>query len=265
MISKLFKAIEEGNETTTKLLLDTGADIHTENDYGETPLHIATWEGSEACIEVLLDAGADKDKADEYGKTPLHIAAEKGHFEIVKLLLDAGVDKDKTDETGKTPLYFAVYYGHIEIVKLLLDEGVDIHKEDNYGETPLDLARACEFECVERSTARPARTWWNEEEDAPCCVGVSRAIYEGSDSDSDDVSYGRIANLLENATYKNIADKVLVAVSQQDIIFDTAFIIFKKTVKEETANVCWLSIDDTDTHNKLYDIFLEKFSNKNNH
>jgi ankyrin repeat protein len=68
-----------------------------------------------------------------------------------------------------------------------------------------------------------------------------------------------IVKLLLNATYKNIADKVLVAISKQDLIFDTAFIIFKKTVKE-TIIIEGFNIDDTDTHNKLYNIFQAKFS-----
>jgi len=51
-------------------------------------------------------------------------------------------------------------------------------------------------------------------------------------------------------------------VSQQDIIFDTAFIIFKKTVELqlETIKIKGFNINDTDTHNKLYNIFHAKFS-----
>jgi ankyrin repeat protein len=71
-----------------------------------------------------------------------------------------------------------------------------------------------------------------------------------------------IVKLLLDATYNDIADKVLVAVSQQDIIFDTAFIIFKKTVELqlETITIKGFNIDDPDTHNKLYNIFHAKFS-----
>ena len=147
--SKLFKAIKEGNETTTKLLLDSGADIN---------------------------------KADNDGWTPLYIAAQNGYVEIVKLLLDSGADKDKADEDGRTPLFTAAGKGHDACVKLLLD-----------------------------------------------------------------------------ATYNDIADKVLVAVSHQNIIFDTAFIIFKKTV-ENTITIDGFNIDDPDTHKKLYNIFQSKFS-----
>jgi len=65
--------------------------------------------------------------------------------------------------------------------------------------------------------------------------------------------------LLLDATYNDIADKVLVAVSQQDIIFDTAFIIFKKAV-ENTITIDKFNIDDTHIHKKLYNVFQAKFS-----
>ncbi len=150
--SMLFQAVEVGNETTTKLLLDSGADINKAREDGRTPLFIAAQNGHDACVKVLLEAGADKDKAETEGVTPLYMAAGKGHDACVKLLLDA--------------------------------------------------------------------------------------------------------------TYNDIADKVLVAVSQQDIIFDTAFIIFKKTVELqlETIKIKGFNINDTDTHKKLYNIFYAKFS-----
>ena len=63
----------------------------------------------------------------------------------------------------------------------------------------------------------------------------------------------------KRVTYNDISNKVLVAVSQQNIIFDTAFIIFKKTL-ENTIKIEGFNIDDPDTHKKLYNIFQVKFS-----
>ena len=189
--SKLFKAIKEGNKTTVKLLLDSGAVC--------------------AC-----GCGADPNDADGDDRTPLMIAAAEGHEQIVKLLLDSGADINKVDEYGETPLFTAAAEGHEQIVKLLLDSGADINKTNEYGETPLYIA----------------------------------AVY----------GYDQIVKLLLDATYNDIADKVLVAVSQQDIIFDTAFIIFKKTVEETITFEGFNMDDDSDTHKKLYNVFQVKFS-----
>jgi hypothetical protein len=84
--------------------------------------------------------------------------------------------------------------------------------------------------------------------------------------------YGDVVyvNLLLDVIYKEIADKVLIAVSKQDIIFDTAFIIFKKTVEayipvRQRIIISKKILDEPNNHKKLYDIFQEKFSkNKKN-
>ena len=172
-------------------------------------------------VELLLDSGADPNKVGELTVTPLMNAAYKGHYQIVKLLLKAGADKDKVNLFDMTPLIAAVDEGHVGCVELLLDSGADINKVDSDGGTALSSAVSC------RHSHR-----------------------KGQD---------RIANLLLDATYNDIADKVLVAVSQQDIIFDTAFIIFKKAV-ENTIRINGFNIDNPYTHNKLYNIFQAKFS-----
>jgi ankyrin repeat protein len=57
--------------------LEKGADIHAKDDeYGKTPLHLASMEGYEAIVSLLLDKDADPTITDENGKTPLQYAQE---------------------------------------------------------------------------------------------------------------------------------------------------------------------------------------------
>ena len=84
--SALFKAIEEGNETTAKLLLNAGADKDKVNELGYTPLYIAAFYGHNQIVKLLLDLGADPNKINEYGRAPLYIVARESHIEIMKLL-----------------------------------------------------------------------------------------------------------------------------------------------------------------------------------
>ena len=138
-------------------LLDAGADMEVEDDWGMTPLQKAAREGHTEIVNLLVNAGADitKKKNFHWG-TPLHLAAQKGHTEIVKVLLDVGVDisreiggmfipvcerfyKDWQDDDGATPLHLAAKEGHIEIVKLLLDAGASTYIKNNNGESPEDL------------------------------------------------------------------------------------------------------------------------------
>jgi ankyrin repeat protein len=172
-----------------------------------------------------------------------------GHIEIVKLLLGGGADINKADNDDRTPLWKAARKGHFEIVKLLLDSGVDPNKASKYGVIPLNCAA------------------YNGDIEIAKLLLDSGADIHKADADGNTPLYiasnnghVEIVKLLLDATYNDIADKVLVAVSQQNnIIFDTAFIIFKKTVKD-AITIDGFNIDELDTHKKLYNVFQAKFS-----
>ena len=82
-----------------------------------------------------------------------------------------------------------------------------------------------------------------------------------------------ISDNLSNSFLEYIADNVLIVVSKYNLIFDTAFLIYKKILENGTINHgnCKIyyynnTFDNYELHNKLYNIFQEKFSkfkNKN--
>ena len=57
-----------------KLLIDHGADIHTKNKFGNTPLHLATFNGHVEVTEVLITNGADFIVRNDKDETPLDYA-----------------------------------------------------------------------------------------------------------------------------------------------------------------------------------------------
>lgn len=61
-----------------RLLLDCGADINTQNDEGQTPLHTATGMERIEVIRVLLERGADVGAEDKRGRTPFALAKKGG-------------------------------------------------------------------------------------------------------------------------------------------------------------------------------------------
>ena len=77
-------------------------------------------------VKFLLEKGASIDSKNDYGSTPLHLASMKGHLEIVKLLLGEGANIDAKDENGSTPLHWASR--HPEIVELLCEKSTQKHQ-----------------------------------------------------------------------------------------------------------------------------------------
>ena len=115
----IFNYVRNNNIEGVKRLIQAGADVDIQDNYGETPLFIASNKGYLEIVQILIQAGADVDKQDEFVFTPLMIASKKGHTEIVKLLIKAGADVDKGNKTIGTPLMIASKKGHTEIVELL--------------------------------------------------------------------------------------------------------------------------------------------------
>ena len=63
-----------------------GHKINVQNNYGNTPLHLACSKGLSDIVETLMLAGADETITNDEGKTPAQVAESEGHSELLKLL-----------------------------------------------------------------------------------------------------------------------------------------------------------------------------------
>ncbi|KAK3318730.1 heterokaryon incompatibility protein-domain-containing protein [Apodospora peruviana] len=130
-----------GHEGIMRLLLNSGANINTEGDSGQTPLLLAVSSHHESIVRLLLDRGADINKDDAVETTALIIAAEEaGHEAIVQLLLKEGALVDSKSKFRRTPLSYAAQTGHEAIVRLLLERGAAIETQNTDEGTPLSWA-----------------------------------------------------------------------------------------------------------------------------
>jgi ankyrin repeat protein len=138
-------------------LLDAGADLHAQNNAGDSALHMAARAGRFELAEALLLQGrANPALRSKAGKNALHVACEYGRKDIVTLLLspevrnsrsrapdkegeDEPLDVNAADVSGWTALHMACLGGHPEhesftpIVQLLLEHGANVHAADVTG------------------------------------------------------------------------------------------------------------------------------------
>ena len=150
------------------------------SETGTTPLHEAVEKGDASQVRKLLDAGIEANIPNRQGSLPIHLAATKGHVEIAKLLIP---EASRTTLTGLvfaevnggrhelipelaahgadlndpspfypeapryqisfhegTPLHEAVDKRNIQAIEQLLANGADINGKDAKNETPLGVA-----------------------------------------------------------------------------------------------------------------------------
>ncbi len=73
----LIKAVTFGANDITEQLITKGADIQSEDDSGNTPLHLAVKSGNISLVDLLLSKGAKVNAVNKYGETPLIMTANK--------------------------------------------------------------------------------------------------------------------------------------------------------------------------------------------
>ncbi len=86
----LIRAAKEGDTETVKTLVAAGADVHPQNEFGQTALMQAAFRGNTDTVHALVAAGADVHAKDRDGETALMQAAWHGHTAIVQILKEAG-------------------------------------------------------------------------------------------------------------------------------------------------------------------------------
>jgi Ankyrin repeats (3 copies) len=83
-------------------------------------------------VKRLLEAGADPNYANQYGITPLIVATIHDHINLIDLLIGAKALVNKADKEGKTPLMWAAEKGNIRAFTHLMSiPGILIWKRDN--------------------------------------------------------------------------------------------------------------------------------------
>lgn len=113
----------------------------------DTDIQAASFMGDVKLIKQHIAAGTDINQKDEYGSTPVMIATTFGKEDVAVALIEAGADLNLQNNEGATPLHTAAFLCRKEIVEALLANGADKSIRDNYGSTAYESV-AAPFELV---------------------------------------------------------------------------------------------------------------------
>lgn len=134
----LVAAVKDGDVSTVRALITSGADVRQPEGDGATALHWAAHRDSVELVRLLLDAGASAQAANDLGVTPLHLAAVAGNPASMKLLLEKRANANAVTASGVTPLMEAARSGNVDAVRLLLAHRAHVNaRETARGQTAL--------------------------------------------------------------------------------------------------------------------------------
>jgi ankyrin repeat protein len=230
-LTPLIFAARDGNVETVRALLDAGANVNQQSEFGWTALLVATHNRFYQIGKLLLERKADPNLANEGGWNPLYIATDNrnieggdyptrkpdmDHLEYIKLLLAAGANpnqrmKSSTEtrtvfthqwlfEEGATPFLRAAQSGDTVLMKLLLEHKADPSINTTHNVTPLMVASGIGW--VEGVTYE-----WSHQQ---TLEAVKMIIDLGADVNAQDTLDGRTA--LMGAAHKGRNDVVQLLV-----------------------------------------------------
>ena len=137
VISELMASLDKDNLEVIQMLIDASANVNHQDEFDNTPLHVACKQGYMQAFEMLVEHGADLQAKGKSHETLLHLTQNP---KIAEELVSKGFDIMALEQDMKTPLHHAVSNGCKDMVSFLIEKGANVNAVDKSGETPLRLA-----------------------------------------------------------------------------------------------------------------------------
>lgn len=164
-VESIFEACKTENYAEVKRLIDLGADVNCQNDYGETPLFYCR---EVKIAELLIQHGADVNAVSDTSKlveercvTPIFNCIyrllfddsfkgrtpqnEQREVKLIDLFINHGADVNHRNSCGNTPLIYAVKNNYMELTKILLLHSADVNMRCENYTTALFVCKNIEF------------------------------------------------------------------------------------------------------------------------
>lgn len=137
----IFAATERGDKDRIKEFLKERVKINSQDDEGNTPMHIASKYGMTEMVNFLAQNKANTEVFNQQDWTPLMFACDRGYTETVIALLELGADSKARNKMDTTPLMLAVQANHHKTVEALLSRGADPNASRKDGLTAMRIAQ----------------------------------------------------------------------------------------------------------------------------
>ena len=141
----LAAALSSAKASDIHMLVRQGADINCANEWGLTPLMLASQYNTHVMVlKAIIKDGADLCAVEpKYRSNALHLAASKcSNPKVIRTLVEAGADINVRNYLGETPLIIAVMQNaNTRIFSQLIACGADIAVCDWQGHNVMEYAR----------------------------------------------------------------------------------------------------------------------------
>ncbi|GEM_PF-2250543 len=143
-LTPLMRASYSGNVKRIHAVLARGERIDMKDRYGRTALQYAVLGGHYDAFEVLFRAGANIHVQNSFKASTVHLAAAWNRTQMVKLMVTAGrLDINATSKfNGYTMLHSAAINCNLDLVQFLVQHGADVNKKSTSEKTALKEAIA---------------------------------------------------------------------------------------------------------------------------
>lgn len=152
-LTPLMRAAYMGNAYKVQSLLSRGENIDMKDRYGRTALQYAVLGGKLNTFTILFKAGANIHLQNSFQASTVHLAAVWNRSEMVKLMVTSGrLDINTTSKfLGLTMLHSAASNCNLDLIQFLIQHGADVNKKSAdikknellvSGRTPLKEAMA---------------------------------------------------------------------------------------------------------------------------